>query len=94
MTDLGPVHCPRHGERRPTFVCQHLVRGSGLGFYTPNRPHTEEESDEQAAWCSDCERVRQEQGGWNDVSEGYAGVTMICDMCFEAARIRNYLGTE
>src|SRR2546423_11297000 len=94
MGNLGSVHCPKHGEKRPASVCQHLVRGSGRGFFTPNRPPTEEESAEQAAWCSDCERVRQDERGWNDVSEGYAGVTMICAACFEAARRRNELGKE
>ena len=35
------VHCHEHGERLPTFVCRHLLRGAGLGFYEPNRdiPH-------------------------------------------------------
>jgi hypothetical protein len=95
MSDLGPVHCRQHGERRPTFVCKHLVRGSGLGFFSPNRPPAVEEADEQTAWCSDCERVRQEQGGgWDDVSEGYASVTMVCEACFEAARHRNEFGTD
>src|SRR5690242_14836918 len=84
------VHCGQHGDRCPTFVCKHLVRGSSLGFFMPNRePVSPDESDERAAWCADCERVRQEQGGWNDVSEAFAGVTMICDLCFEAARARN-----
>jgi hypothetical protein len=89
MNDLGPVHCPKHGERHPTFVCQHLVQGSGLGFYTP-----EEESDDQEAWCAECESVRQQQGGWNDVSEKHAGVKLICDACFEACRKRNELRSK
>ena len=84
------VDCGQHGQRRPTFVCKHLVRGSSLGFLEPNRePVSPEESDEQCAWCDECERVRQEQRGWNDVSEAFAGITMICDLCFEAARARN-----
>jgi len=88
--DTRTVHCGQHGQRRPTFVCKHLVRGSSLGFFEPNQePVSPEDSDDQAAWCGECERVRQEQRGWNDVSEAFAGVTMICDLCFEAARARN-----
>jgi len=85
------VNCVQHGERRATFVCKHLVRGAGLGFIipTPDRVSSKNESDEQCAWCSDCEKVRQEQGGWNDVSEGFAQITMICDNCFEVTRLRN-----
>ena len=90
MGERKRVHCHEHGDRYPTFVCRHLVSGSGLGFYTPNRsPASEEESDEQCAWCADCEQVRRRQGGWDDVSEAFAGVTLICDACFEASRLRN-----
>ena len=92
MTESKKVVCPTHGERHATFVCQHLVRGSGLGFIEPNRePISPEESDAQSAWCAECESVRQKQGGWDDVSEGFAKVTMICSECFERARARNSL---
>jgi hypothetical protein len=33
--------------------------------------------------------MRHEQGGWNDISEGFSGITLICDVCFGATRIRN-----
>ena len=80
------VHCEAHGECRATFVCQHLVRGRGLGFCEADRKPG---SAAGSAWCSECERVRVQQGGWDDISEGFAKVTMICDACFEAARRRN-----
>ena len=84
------VHCGEHGERHAAFVCQHLVRGSGLGFFEPDRaPVLPDESDEQSAWCSECESVRQQEGGWNDTSGAFAHVTMICDACYEAAHHRN-----
>jgi hypothetical protein len=90
MNKKIPLRCSEHGERYATFVCQHLVRGTGLGFFEPNRdPISPDESGDQAAWCSECEAVRQQQGGWNDVSEAFAHVTMICDACFEASRRRN-----
>jgi len=90
MTESKLVTCGKHGTRHAAFVCQHLVDGIGLGFFTPNRPRvSEDESDEQAAWCADCEKIRQGQDGWNDISEGFAGVTMICDVCFDAARVQN-----
>ena len=89
------VHCPTHGERFPTFVCRHLVRGSGLGFFEPNRPPvSDDESDERCAWCGACEQARQKAGGWNEESEKYAGIALVCDACFDAARSRNRLGSE
>jgi hypothetical protein len=89
------VHCHVHGERLPTFVCRHLVRGAGLGFYEPDRTSPSgDETGERCAWCAACERVRQDRGGWDDESEAFAGVTLICDACFQAARVRNLLRTE
>jgi hypothetical protein len=89
MTVPQIVHCGTHGERRPTFVCRHLVQGAGLGFFQ-GRTLSEEDSAEPCAWCDACEKVRIKCGGaWTDESEGFAGVTMICDLCFEAARLRN-----
>jgi hypothetical protein len=38
MDNPRRVHCREHGDRLPTFVCRHLVRGTGLGFYEPTRP--------------------------------------------------------
>ena len=95
MTASERVQCATHGERFPAFVCRHLVRGSGLGFYESNRPRQpHDESDERCAWCGACEQARREAGGWNDESEKAAGITLICDACFDAARSRNRLGSE
>ena len=93
MSDLGVVYCPQHGKTRPAFVCHHLVNGVSRGFLTPNLAGiSKHDADELQAWCSDCERVRHGQGEWNDISEGYANITMICEGCFDAARERNEVG--
>jgi len=86
MTDRV-VSCITHGERRPAFVCHHLVHGVGIGFITPNDGT---DHDEQTAWCASCEEVRAAEGCWNDRSEANARVTMICSGCFEASRNRNF----
>lgn len=92
MVDSGTITCDEHGPRHITFVCQHLVRGTGVGFYEPNRvPVFGDEADESCAWCSECELVRQRCGGWNDESESFARITLICDVCFAVARERNLL---
>lgn len=94
MSTEERVNCPQHGVRRAAFVCRHLVSGSGLGFYTPNQAPSGEASGEQSAWCGACERVRRQQRGWSDASEAFAGITVICDGCFEQSRHRNTLGNE
>lgn len=89
MADSQRVRCETHGERRRTFVCRHLVRGAGLGF-CQGKSLSDEEASEPCAWCDECEKVRIKCGGdWTDESEGFAGVTLICDLCFGDARRRN-----
>jgi hypothetical protein len=93
MAESRIVHCGEHGERRPTFVCRHLLGGSARGFFE-GQPNSVEDSDERCAWCEECERIRQKHGGWNDESEAFAGVTMICDLCFDATRLRNQVNVR
>ena len=76
------VNCAAHGETQAAFVCRHLVgavRSSGpaIGFNEPSPL-----GDEPQAWCAECDTVYLDEGEWNDVSEGFAGVTLICSGCF------------
>jgi hypothetical protein len=36
LTKNSMMECPRHGLRRPRFICQHLQYGKGLGFNRPD----------------------------------------------------------
>lgn len=83
------VDCPRHGVRDATFVCRHLASGVGSGF------HLGQDDDDldrlwPDAWCDACESVRRAEGEWNDRSEAYAGVQLLCDGCYQAIRDRNW----
>ena len=80
-----PIHCEKHGRRYATFVCCHLVQGSDLGFFYADDP----EDERPDAWCGACDRVLLEEGEWNDRSEGFAQVTLICSECYDAVRKRN-----
>ncbi len=95
MTDEGSslnadskMECRRHGVHPPAFICTHLQHGRGLGF---NQPDDEPDADWpfRQAWCDECERVRNEQGEWNDISEGFAAIMAICEGCFFEIRSRN-----
>ena len=69
------IQCATHGASMPAYVCRHLVTGKDLGFLTAEAPD-EEFPD---AWCGDCERVRIAEGGeWNQRSEAYADVALLC----------------
>jgi hypothetical protein len=85
------VHCDRHGDRRAAYLCDHLLHGSGQGFFSgddPGNPHPD-------AWCSRCEQIRLAHGTeWNAESEALIRVRLVCGDCYEEIKERNVLGTE
>lgn len=82
--------CRMHGARRAAFVCRHLNRDTYTGFHEPfdSDPLTDADDDYQA-WCDECEKVRLREGEWNDVSESFATIRLICDQCFFEIKARN-----
>lgn len=71
-----------------TFVCQHLLQGFGKGFYAgfddeyPDDPFPD-------AWCEACDKKLSEVGEWNDESEEFADIRVICAHCYANVRLRN-----
>lgn len=84
------VTCESHGTSRAAFVCQHLNKDSYTGFHEAfeSNPLIEPDDDYQA-WCDECEKMREQEGEWNDVSEGFAKIRLICDQCFFEIKRRN-----
>lgn len=82
------MECPRHGIRPPSFVCEHLQYGAGIGFYQPD-DEQDPEWPFKDAWCGACDKVLMEQGEWNAVSEGQSQMIAICEGCYEEIRERN-----
>jgi hypothetical protein len=80
-----PVECEHHGPSHATFVCQHLARGQGRGFFTPE-PDSDPRPD---AWCFACEQVVTAVGAWNDESETFASIRVLCSGCYDDVRHRN-----
>jgi hypothetical protein len=82
------VECHAHGEQEQTFVCQHLVRALGtaerVGFFWSGEPRGD-------TWCSACEDVRIREGGvtgdWNERSEKFAGIKLLCGACYDRLRV-------
>lgn len=84
--DLKLIHCDEHGEQQATFVCQHILQtlkdGRPRGFWTSDNP----ENPRPDAWCAECETKVQETGGeWNDESEAFAGISLLCGACYDRA---------
>jgi len=79
------VECPEHGIRDATYVCQHLAAGGGSGFHCGH-----DDDDPDRLWPDACERVRESEGEWNDRSETFAGVRLLCSGCYQRVRHRNW----
>lgn len=87
------VECSIHGDRSPTFVCHHLLRGEGVGFnvgYDPDEP----DALYPDAWCDACEEVVEKEGEWNDRSEAFADIRLLCSGCYCETRERNWKEDE
>lgn len=82
------THCERHGDMQEAFVCEHLLHGSRLGFFTDPKDTSNPRPD---AWCSSCEQVRLEHGGWNDESEALIKVKLVCGGCYDEIKTGNIL---
>lgn len=79
------VDCGIHGYRRPAYVCQHLNLKTACGFEEAFETHKGmelEEDDDFCAWCSVCEKVRIEKDGWNEESEKFAKIKLVCEECY------------
>lgn len=88
------IECSRHGTREVTFVCQHL---SSIGDVVGFQVGVDEEHPDELwpnAWCDACERVRADEGEWNDRSAAFARIQLMCDGCYEAARARHWRQDE
>lgn len=80
------LRCTRHGASQSTFVCRHVVDGSGLGFHQAEDPG----NPRPDAWCDACDALLREEGGeWTERAAEFAGVTLICAGCYDAAEERN-----
>ncbi len=78
------VDCCAHGERYPAYVCRHLNLHTPVGFYEPfdSDPTKTYANEELNAWCDACDEVLWEVGEWNEESEAFALIKLVCDKCF------------
>ncbi len=87
------IECDIHGATNATFVCKHLIGGEKLGF---NLGYDPENIDDlyPDAWCNECERVLEEEGEWNEKSEEFAGIKILCSHCYEHTREKNWIQND
>lgn len=87
------MECGSHGFQRPAFVCQHLNLENSIGFEEAMERHKGmelNENEDLQAWCNECEKVRVKYGEWNEESEKFAKIKLICENCyFEMKELNN-----
>jgi len=79
------VDCRIHERARRAFVCHHLNKQTKVGFEeafeTAENMELEIDDDFQA-WCDECEKVRENEDGWNDASMVLANIRLVCEHCY------------
>jgi hypothetical protein len=72
------------------YHSSHLNKDTYTGFYEAfeSYPDMNPEDDLQA-WCEACEEVRAEEGEWNERSEPFAKIRLVCDQCYFDIKKRN-----
>ena len=91
VDDEKYVECSSHGKQQATYVCQHIVQslrdGTPRGFLSAEPEPGDVRPD---SWCTACEDIVNNTGGeWNDESEAFAGVTLLCGACYDQAKAMN-----
>jgi hypothetical protein len=88
------VECGSHGKSKPAFVGRHLIEAENIGWNEPAEYSIDEYFEFAGGingWCDKCEAAAVKSGGWNDESEAFAGITLICENCalkFKEAKIK------
>jgi len=83
--------CSRHGEGAATYICQHLAKKPAQKWFS------EEPSEEDPwpdAWCAECDIEFQKTGEWNGDNEDCLGGVVICDQCYEMARLLGRVSSD
>ena len=50
------MQCSIHGDKRPAFICKHLLVGKGLDFIKSEEP-LDPEWPFKNSWCAECNEV-------------------------------------
>ncbi|GAA5218506.1 DUF6882 domain-containing protein [Corallincola platygyrae] len=87
--EQNKMECSTHGKNSTTFICHHLSEGENLGFHMGFDPD-DPDALYPDAWCDKCDEVLEKEGEWNDVSEAFANIKMVCSGCYQEIRERNW----
>ncbi|MFS1945926.1 hypothetical protein BCU64_001180 [Vibrio lentus] len=76
-----------YSRKAAGYVCMSACRRKPSGFWSAE---PEPGNERPESWCSACEdKVNSDGGEWNDESEAFAGVTLLCGACYDRAKEMN-----
>lgn len=90
MTESGPMmlDCGIHGKRTSAVVCKHMLRGEPApSGFVENRS----DPDDLQAWCCQCEKEFEQEGGMTEAFRQFNGMTLVCVVCYTDAKARHAL---
>lgn len=82
------IRCEQHGEQAATFVCRHLLSGSGKGWIT-----LESGDARPDAICEQCDTA------WSAAGDEFANemkgqIKVVCAGCYDLLRERHLTGNR
>ena len=83
------IDCKVHGQTGPAILCNHLAE-SGMdqheciGWVQAEFDPKNREPGDLMGWCTDCQKIYDEDGGWNELNDGHFKV--VCELCFLAIK--------
>jgi len=93
MLKQKKIDCRSHGFQRLAYVCQHLNLETAVGFeeaFDTHKGMVLDDEDDFQAWCTACETIRIQHDGWNEESEKFAQIKLVCEACyFEIKKLNN-----
>ncbi|MQX52029.1 hypothetical protein [Alcanivorax sediminis] len=93
---MEKVNCRIHGSSGYALVCQHLANqcssDAPMTYYLAADDDSPDRSQVENAWCDECDKVLLREGDWNDTSEAFASVKVICAQCFNDMKMKNRCG--
>ena len=85
------VECFTHEKQQATYVCQPIVQSLRDGIPREFWPTESEPGNLRPdSWCNKYEEMIISTGEeWNDESEEFAGITLLCGACYDRANAMN-----
>jgi len=79
------INCKIHGQTEPAILCVHLAKnviaeGEFIGWVQARFDPKKREPGDLMAWCSECDKIYESDGGWNEQNDSHFKV--VCEQCF------------